>query len=186
MGGGTVALAKLQALRGSGATIRAVSLRFNRAFLEEAEGHAAELRERAFETSDLADVHFVVTATNDAQANGFITHEARARNLWVNAVDDPERCDAFFASTLRHGPLTLAIGTEGHFPGLSRCLRQSLEALLPRSDGDLFHQLAACRRRIRTQLPDPQARRAALLQILRAFETAYLPTIKAGAPHVES
>lgn len=186
MGGGAVALAKLQALRGSGAWVRVVSLRFNRAFLEETKGHAIELRERAFTAGDLDDIHLVISATNDARANALIAHEARLRGLWVNAVDDPDRCDAFFASTLRRGPYTLAIGTEGRFPGLSRSLRLSLESLLPQGDGELLLQLAAFRNRIRRQLPDPRARSAALHQLLHTFEATYFPSAEVGAPHVQN
>ncbi len=186
VGGGTVALAKLQALRGCGARVRAVSLRFNRAFLEEAKGHAIEMRQRAFEPVDMEDVHLVISATNDARANAAITFEAQSKTIWVNAVDDPESCDAFFASTLRRGPYTLAIGTEGRFPGLSRSLRQTLEVLLPQKDGDLLSELAAFRRRLKQQLPDPQTRSAALRQVIASFENDYLSPSESGASHVHS
>ncbi len=184
VGGGTVALAKLEALRGSGAKVRAVSLRFNRAFLEEAKDHAIELRQRAFEPSDLEDVHLVISATNDARANAAITFQAQSLGIWVNAVDDPESCDAFFASILRRGPYTLAIGTEGRFPGLSRSLRQTLEALLPKEDGDLLLRLASFRRRLKQQLPEPEARNAVLRQLIQSFENDYLLPSEIGAANV--
>jgi siroheme synthase-like protein len=186
VGGGAVALAKLQALRGSEATIRAVSLHFSRAFLEEARDHAVDLKLRAFKPSDLEDVHLVISATNNDRANAAIALEAQAKAIWVNAVDDPDRCDAFFASTWRRGPYTVAIGTEGRFPGLSRSLRQTLETLLPQKDGDLLMQLGAFRRRLKQRLPEPETRNAALRQLIAAFENVYLSPSESGASNAKS
>ncbi len=173
VGGGSVARAKLRALREAGATPRIVALRVAPEFRAEAAG--LEVAERPFLPADLEGIRLVVSATNDPAANAAIAAAARARGIWVNAVDDPAACDAYFASTLRRGPLTLAVSTGGAFPGLGQRLRRSLEPLLPEADEDLLHRLAGLRSRLRASLPDPEARRAALHALLDAFERAYLP-----------
>jgi siroheme synthase-like protein len=89
-------------------------------------------------------------------------------------VDDPAACDAFFASTLRRGPLTVAVSSEGAFPGLSRSLRRTLDALLPISDERPLRQLASLRRRLRARVPDAERRGAALRALLYEFEQIYL------------
>src|SRR5690348_6011835 len=109
VGGGSVARAKLAALREAGADLRIVATRFSTAFRWEARG--LRLQSRPFAPSDLDGVQLVIAATNDAVVNAAIAAEARARGIWVNAVDDPPACDAYFASTLRRGPLTLAISS---------------------------------------------------------------------------
>ena len=170
VGGGSVARAKLAALREAGADLRIVATRFSTSFRWEARG--LRLRTRPFEPSDLDGVQLAVAATNDPAVNAAIATEARARGVWINAVDDPSACDAFFASTLRRGPLRLAISTDGAFPGLSRSLRLALETLFP--DEASLHDLAALRARLRTRLPDPAARTAALRGLLHDFETRHL------------
>ncbi|HXC16317.1 MAG TPA: bifunctional precorrin-2 dehydrogenase/sirohydrochlorin ferrochelatase [Holophagaceae bacterium] len=169
VGGGSVARAKLAALRETGADLRVVATRFSTAFRWEAKG--LRLQARPFAPSDLDGVHLVIAATNDPAVNAAIASEARARGIWVNAVDDPPACDAFFASTLRRGPLTLAISTDGAFPGLSRSLRLALESLLP--DEGPLHDLTALRARLRQHLPDPAVRTEVLRALLHDFETRY-------------
>ncbi len=168
-GGGAVARDKLRALREAGAELRLVATRFSEGFRREAEGLA--LHERPFEPSDLDGIHLAIAATNDPEANAAIATAARARGIWINAVDDTPSCDAYFASTLRRGPLHLAISTEGAFPGLSRSLRLALEELLP--DEAPLDRLAEIRARLRRRLPDPAARAHALRALLHDFETLY-------------
>ena len=173
VGGGSVARAKLQALRAAGASPRIVALRLSPEFRTEAAG--LEVAERAFEPTDLDGIRLVVSATNDAATNAAVAEAARARGIWVNAVDDPAACDAYFATTLRRGPFTFAVSTGGAFPGLGQRLRQTLEPLLPEADEDLLHRLAGLRGHLRRALPDPGPRRAALQALLDAFERDYLP-----------
>jgi siroheme synthase-like protein len=186
VGGGSVARDKLRALAGTGCQLRVVALHVSPAFLDLAQGLVLDLHRRRFRPSDLEGVHLVISATNDAAANARIAALARAKGLWVNAVDDPERCDALFASTLRRGPWTLAIGTAGAFPGLSRALREALEALLPAADEAELHQLAALRAALRRRHPDPATRSQALRDLVGAFARTYLspsPSLASGDSH---
>jgi siroheme synthase-like protein len=170
VGGGSVARAKLAQLREAKADLRIVATRFSAGFQWEARG--LRLQRRPFEPADLQGIQLVVAATNDPAVNAAIAKEARARGIWINAVDDPSACDAFFASTLRRGPVQLAISTNGAFPGLSRSLRLALESLLP--DEASLRDFAALRARLRACLPDPAARAEALRALLREFETRHL------------
>lgn len=171
VGGGSVAQAKLRSLLPTGATLRAVATRFSGPFRQEAEGRAVHLLERPFESGDLDGTHLVVSATNDPETNARIAAQCRQRGIWINAVDDPASCDALFASTLRRGPWTLAISTEGAFAGLSRALRLALEDLIP--DDPSLQALVDLRARAR-QLP-PEVRSRALLTLLDNFHTACFP-----------
>lgn len=177
VGAGSVARAKLDALAPTGCALKVVALAIPAGFRAAAEALGADLREAPFRAEDLEGATFVVAATNDPATNLAIAHAARQRGILVNAVDDRAACDAYFAATLRRGPLTLAIGSQGGFPGLTRALRRLLEALLPEGDSALLHRLAAARHRCRS-LPNPEARKAALDPLLTAFEATY-----PGVPH---
>jgi len=175
VGGGSVARAKLQALRPTGCNLRIVSLAFTPAFLEALEGFEFERHDRAFHPEDLDGAHLVISATNDPEANRFIAAHARAQGLWVNAVDDAASCDALFPSILRRGPFVAAISTEGAFAGLSRVVREALEGLVPDATIPEFEALVQLRQQLKQTLPDP-ARRAALLRdILWQLQRETLP-----------
>ena len=165
VGGGSVAQAKVRALRPTGCRLRVVSLAFVPAFLEELAGLEVELHTRAFFPADLEGVHLVVSATNDPAANAFISACASDRGLWVNAVDDAAACDALFPSILRRGPFVAAISTEGAFAGLSRVVREALEGLVPDAAIPEFEALVHLRQHLKQTLPDP-ARRAEVLRAL--------------------
>jgi len=179
VGGGTVAEAKLRCLLPTGCRLRLVATSFLAGFRFEARDRI--LHQRPFQEEDLDGVHLVVAATNDPAVNARIAALARARGLWVNAVDDPPSCDAQFAATLRRGPWTVALSTAGAFPGLSRSLRLLLEDLLPEGDAEPLEQLVELRARLRRRLPDPEARGAALRDLLQKFEQAYFG-LPSGAP----
>lgn len=179
VGGGATALAKLEALRATGARVKAVARHFSAAFPPE---DAQLVRiQRAFEPSDLEGVLLVISATDVPAVNASVADEARRRNVLVNAVDDPPSCDTYFASTLRRGPWTLALSTAGTFPGLSRALRRVLEELIPESHDDLLAKLVTLRAQLRHRLPDPASRGAALTRLLEDFRRTYLLP---EAPHV--
>lgn len=172
VGGGSVAQAKLRSLLPTGATLRAVAIRFSEGFRQEAVGRGVQLFERPFEPGDLDGIHLVVSATNDPEVNAHIAAQARQRGIWINAVDDSAACDALFASTLRRGPFTLAISTEGAFAGLSRALRLALEDLLPEADPDL-DSLLRLRQQAKRLPPDVRSR--ALQKLLSDFRSTYFP-----------
>lgn len=175
VGGGTVARAKLLALRPTGCSLRSVSLAFSPDFRSALEGFEVEVCQRAFQPSDLEGVHLVISATNDPAANRFIAAHARALGLWVNAVDDAASCDALFPSILRRGPFVAAISTEGAFAGLSRVVREALEGLVPEATVPEFEALAQLRQQLKVTLPDPRQRAEYLRGILWQVQQEALP-----------
>ena len=177
VGGGRTAEAKLGPLAQAGAAIRAVALRHHPSFLRACGRHdRIELISGPFEPAHLDGVRLVVSATDDPPVNARVAALARERGIFCNAVDDPLACDAYFAATLRRGPWQLAIGTQGCFPGLARTLREVLETLVPDGHGETLDELAGLRRRLRSALPGPDARRQRLDRLLRAFRRTYFPT----------
>ena len=177
VGGGSVARAKLAALRPTGCRLRVVSLGYGEGFLEDLAAFEHERHDRAFLPSDLGGVHLVISATNDPEANQSITAHARQSGQWVNAVDDPAACDALFPSVLRRGPFVAAISTEGAFAGLSRVVREALEGLVPDAVVPEFEALVALRRELRERFPDP-AQRSAVLQTLLGEVRASLGPVR--------
>ena len=176
VGGGRTAEAKLGPLREAGAAVRAVAIRHHPAFLEAARRlGGVELVAGPYRRAHLEGVRLVVSATDVPAVNARVARDARELNLFCNAVDDPPACDAYFAASFRRGPWHLAVGTQGHFPGLARVLRQVLDQLIPEAHGATLEELALLRRRLKAALPGPELRRERLERLLRAFRRTYFP-----------
>ena len=126
VGGGAVAASKLDVLVRAGADVTVVAPEVHSAI------HASGVRvvERAFLPSDLDEVWIVVAAATPA-VNAEVAREAEARQLFVNAVDDPAHASAYLGGVVRRAGVTIAISTNGEAPALAGVLREGLDAVLP-------------------------------------------------------
>ncbi len=174
VGAGSVARDKFRILAHTGAQIRVVALHAAPDFRQEIQAAGAQFIRRHVRVSDLHGIQLLITATNDTSLNAKLAAEARWRGIWVNAVDDPSNCDAFFGSQLHLGPLHLALSSDGELPGLLRALRETFEHLLPSGHYGALDELAQIRVELK-RLPDPERRRQALQDLSRGLRAAYLP-----------
>jgi len=126
VGGGPVAASKLTALIRAGATVAVVAPDICDAIRDA--GVAVE--RRGFQESDLDGVWFVVAAAT-RDVNAVVARAAEARQLFVNAVDDPANASAYLGGVVRRSGVTVAVSTDGHAPALAGLLREGVDALLP-------------------------------------------------------
>ncbi len=129
VGGGPVAASKLAALTAAGADVVVVAPDV----VAEIRTAGVEVVERGFHAADLDDVWMVVAAA-PAEVNREVAREAEARQLFVNAVDDPPNASVYLGGVVRRGGVTVAISTDGQAPALAGLIRQALEALLPEEE----------------------------------------------------
>jgi precorrin-2 dehydrogenase/sirohydrochlorin ferrochelatase len=141
VGGGAVALEKVDGLLASGARITVV-----------APAIRAELRtlplacvERPFRPSDLDGRHLVIAATSDDAVNDAVFHECERRRLFCNTVDDPDRCSVILPAVHREGPIAIAVSTGGASPALAKRIRDEAAALVGPHHAELARQLRARR-----------------------------------------
>jgi uroporphyrin-III C-methyltransferase/precorrin-2 dehydrogenase/sirohydrochlorin ferrochelatase len=126
VGGGNVAATKLASLREAHATVTVVAPEV----LPEILQSGSTVHARAFQSSDLDGIWFVVSAATPA-VNREVSRVAAERRIFVNAVDDPEQASAYTGGVVRRGGVTLSISTSGEAPALAGLLREALEAALP-------------------------------------------------------
>jgi siroheme synthase-like protein len=88
------------------------------------------IERRRFLPADLDGAWFVVAAA-PAAVNQAVRKAAEARQLFVNAVDDPPNATAYLGGVVRKHGVTLAISTDGLAPALAGLLREGLQTLLP-------------------------------------------------------
>jgi siroheme synthase-like protein len=144
VGAGTVALAKIESLRPTGAKITVVAPATAPQFHELVENGDVTWHRRTFDPSDLDGIFLVVAATNDSAINRAVYEEALRRNILCNAVDDPPNCDFYFGSVVTRGDLQIAISTAGESPALAQRLRREIRAAAPAGPArnQLLHELA--------------------------------------------
>jgi precorrin-2 dehydrogenase / sirohydrochlorin ferrochelatase len=148
VGGGQIALRKTDGLLVSGATVTVVSPMFVEGFGALSSTGAVTLVERRYESSDLDGHWLVVAATNDAAVQQQIFDEGEARRMFVNCVDDPDRCSFILPAIERRGPVIVAVSTQGRSPSLAGYLRNRLRDALPDNIEELANDLAEQRRRV--------------------------------------
>jgi uroporphyrin-III C-methyltransferase / precorrin-2 dehydrogenase / sirohydrochlorin ferrochelatase len=137
VGGGQVALRKVQMLLRAGALLRIVAPEIGAELRNLLAGDQHQLEQRAFADADLAAVKLVIAATDDAEVNRAVFEAASERNLPVNVVDQPALCSFIFPSIVDRSPLVVAISSGGSSPVLARLLRARLETFIPSAYGSL-------------------------------------------------
>jgi uroporphyrin-III C-methyltransferase/precorrin-2 dehydrogenase/sirohydrochlorin ferrochelatase len=164
VGGGEVALRKVELLLRAGAAVRVVAPDVRPEFLSYANEQRISVALREFAPEDLGGVRLVIVATNRRAINRFIAKLADSRGIPVNVVDDREASRFIVPALIDRDPVLVAVSTAGSSPVLARRLRERLEALIPRKIGAAALWLRALRHASRRRLPDSGSRR-------RFFET---------------
>ncbi len=126
VGGGKVALRKIETLMEYGCHIKVVA----KEAIPEIQCMAREgkihLSLREASVQDLEGAVLVIVATDDHPTNRLLSSWARERGVLCNVVDSPDLCNVIFPAVFRTGRITLAVSTEGGSPALAAKLRDTL------------------------------------------------------------
>jgi uroporphyrin-III C-methyltransferase/precorrin-2 dehydrogenase/sirohydrochlorin ferrochelatase len=129
-----------------------------------------EVRRRPFEEQDL-DGAWLVVAAAPADINLQVARAADARQVFVNAVDDPRNASVYLGGVVRRDGVTIAVSTEGRAPALSGLLREALDAWLPADVSEWLLAADDARRAWRRDGVPMEERRPLLLEALnRIYE----------------
>ncbi|SFR10191.1 precorrin-2 dehydrogenase/sirohydrochlorin ferrochelatase family protein [Desulfoscipio geothermicus] len=162
VGGGRVAERKVRALVRCGAHVYVVSPVLT-AGLQEMLDHGQIIYRRGFyQTADLDGVFLVISATDNEEVNNVVAVDCAGRNILVNVVDDPPRCNFFVPSVVHRGALQLAISTGGKSPHLAKTLRQSLEKEFGPQFAEFVDFLGNVRAEVLDRVTDPSRRKQIL------------------------
>jgi siroheme synthase-like protein len=125
VGGGAVALQKVQGLLEAGGRVHVVATAVSPPLAVLA-GDRDDLtvEERPYRVGDVAGYWLAVTATDDPVTNQQVHDDGEAAHVWVNSADDPERCMFILPSRVRQGPLLVTFSTSGTSPAVATWLRR--------------------------------------------------------------
>jgi siroheme synthase-like protein len=145
VGAGEIVDAKVEALRDAGALVT--------------------IRPGPFHPEDL-DGCWLAIAAADPEVNRRVASEARARRVFVVALDEPALSTAYGVAVLRRGGVTLGVSTDGEAPALAALVREALEHLLPAEMDSWMAAARSVRREWKEKKVPFGARRPLLLRAL--------------------
>lgn len=141
VGGGPVALEKVQGLLDCGATVTVVSPHV----LPELRKLGVEVLRRRYRATDLDGRFLVVAATSTTEVNRRVFADAEARSLLCNVVDVPELCSFILPAVHRRDPIAVAVSTGGASPALAQRLRDDIARVVGPEHAALARTLHALR-----------------------------------------
>ena len=162
VGGGAVALRKVQKLLPYGPELTVVAPELRREF-EELEG--LELARRPFDEGDLEGRAFVVAATGDRQVNHRVAELCKARRIPVNVADSREDSTFLFPALLRRGELSVGVSAGGASPAAAAWARDRFAQAVPERLEDILQFLEHAREPVRQAVPDGETRRRLLMAL---------------------
>jgi len=124
VGGGHVALRKIEGLLDAGADVFVISPQV----CEEIRILPVRVCVRLFDEADLQGAALAIAATDDPAVNLRVAATANELGIPVNVVDQPALCSFFVPALVRRGGLVISISTSGASPALARRIRERLEA----------------------------------------------------------
>jgi precorrin-2 dehydrogenase/sirohydrochlorin ferrochelatase len=129
VGGGSVALEKIEGLLACGAAVRVVAPETHPEVEALAASSSIELHRRPYETADLDGCFLAIAATSNTEVNTHVHHDAEARSRLVNVADVPALCNFILPAIVRTGPIAIAISTAGASPALAQRMRNQIAEL---------------------------------------------------------
>ena len=155
VGGGMVALRKIEKLLPVGGDITVVSP----AVCREVEEMAGIRRiRRKFQPQDIDGMLFVIGATDDEAVNAEISSLCKERNIPVNIVDDREKCTFFFPALVKKGEFVAGFSSGGGSPLAAQFIRKRVEEAVPEGFDKVVETLSNVRKRVKAEIPDIKKR----------------------------
>jgi len=169
VGGGEVALRKIESLLEAHARVTVIAPQFHEALVAlPAQGDGgARLRRtrRKFRATDLQNYKMIFAVTDDAELNQSIARSARRLGALVNVATPGEAGNFQVPATVRRGALSIAISTGGASAELARSLRERIEKVVGPEWGVFVALLMERRARVIAAISDAAERRSVLKKL---------------------
>lgn len=162
VGGGVVALRKIEKLLPFNPNITVVSPKIHKEILSI---ENINIINRKFDFNDLKEKSFVITATDDKVLNKEIYNSCKENNIPVNTVDDKDNCSFIFPALAKNNGVTVAISTSGKSPLYAKYLRKKIESLIQDSES-IVDNLSKYREKIKNEISLEENRKVAFEKLL--------------------
>lgn len=164
IGGGNVALRKIQVLKDFEADVTVIAPEMN-----------SQIRQipkicrifRSFMEEDFEQADLVVAATDDKDVNHVISVICRQRKIPVNAVDQKEDCSFIFPSYVKEGEVVAAFSSGGQSPVITQYLKKEIKPVLTNELGQIAQTLGTLRTMAKECIETEELRKAFYQELLR-------------------
>ncbi len=175
VGGGKVGARKAKGLLAAGASVRVVSLEFDRALSEPCLS-GIHKQQKAFEPDDLNGVSLVFAATDNMALNTEVRNACHRAGILCNIADGMDKGDFILPAVVDRGDLQVAVSTGGASPAFARQLRMELEGMFGPEYTSMLTLMANVRKVLLDRGHDPEGHKT----IFRTLAQAGLPALIAN------
>ena len=168
VGGGGVGTRKVMTLLNCGAKVTVVSPDISEKLHNLADSPSLTLKQRPYQSEDLAGMFLVIGATDDETLNRQISRDAEQRSTLCNIADRPEICNFILPSIVQRDDLIITISTSGRSPALAKKLRKSLEARFGEEYGVLLKLMGGIRQKLLSRSHEPEAHKPIFEQLINS------------------
>jgi uroporphyrin-III C-methyltransferase/precorrin-2 dehydrogenase/sirohydrochlorin ferrochelatase len=159
IGGGNIALAKLENILQYGNNITVIAKDFLDETANLCQNNNIAMLKSAYKIEHLQFGEIIIAATNDYNVNQEIAQDCQNLNKIFNAVDEPKISDFIFGANIKRGNLNIVISSSGISPVLARFIKQKIHRLIPENFTTLNDFIAKNRQKVKNKLTKIQPRR---------------------------
>jgi len=159
VGGGDIALRKVNLLLKAQAKIKCISPEFCNGLIDLSKENTLDLIEKRFESSDIDNQSIIIAATNDDRTNAIVSSLAHESGIPINVVDSPDLSSFIMPSIVDRSPVVIAISSAGKAPVLARIIRAKLETIIPSAYGNLAEIAGEYRQKVKQRFVNLKDRR---------------------------
>ena len=159
VGGGDIALRKVNLLLKAQAKIKCISPEFCNGLIDLSKENTLDLIEKHFESSDIDNQSVIIAATDDDKTNAMVSSLAHESGIPINVVDSPDLSSFIMPSIVDRSPIVIAISSAGKAPVLARIIRAKLETIIPSAYGNLAEIAGEYRQKVKQRFVNLKDRR---------------------------
>jgi len=168
IGGGEVAARKVSLLLQAHARVRVIAPDLCPSLKALSENGSIDYADRVYREGDLVGCTLAIAATSNSSVNRAVSEAAKAMQIPINVVDQPDLCSFITPSIIDRSPVMIAVSTGGASPVLARHIRSRLEALVPAGYGRLADLAKSFRERVKERFSNSTDRRLFWENVLRS------------------
>ncbi|MDX4037955.1 precorrin-2 dehydrogenase/sirohydrochlorin ferrochelatase family protein [Aliarcobacter skirrowii] len=154
VGGGNIALEKLEHLLNFSKNITLIAKEFNSEVKQIVDEQNLKFAVKEYEKGDIKDFDIVIAAVDDKALQESIYFETRDYKILCNCVDYKQYCDFIFPAYIKQGDLTIAISTSGTSPAFAKNFKEYIKNLIPSGVEEFLKEL----KELRTTMPKGKER----------------------------
>lgn len=159
IGGGKIALAKLETIFEYTDEVTVISDEFDQELLNFSKENNIAIMKDKYHKKYLSNFDIIIATTDDFSLNQEVSKDGKNLKKIVNIVDNAAISDFIFGSIVTRDDLTIAIGSGGLSPVLTRIIKQKIEKILPENLSDLNDFIRKNRQKTKNKLKNIQSRR---------------------------